>query len=176
MLVLGHPGSGKSLFTRVYAARLHYPRYTVVRVELRDADPAVSIQNQVEDQIRKDTGYDVNWADLVGNLPLSPPVVILDGYDELLQATGKLFTDYLDQVQRFQRDGLIQDRPVRVIVTSRITLIDKAIIPPGYASCALNPLTSPAGPNGSLAGTPTTPTTSGRPALTRLRFQITKSS
>ena len=143
LLILGHPGSGKSLLTRVYAARLQYPRYTVVRVELRDADPAVSIQKQVEDQIRKDTGYDVNWADLVGNLPLSPPVVILDGYDELLQATGKLFTDYLDQVQRFQRDGLIQDRPVRVIVTSRITLIDKAIIPPGSAVMRLESFDEP---------------------------------
>ena len=33
LLILGHPGSGKSLLTRVYAARLQYPRYTVVRVE-----------------------------------------------------------------------------------------------------------------------------------------------
>jgi hypothetical protein len=139
LLILGHPGSGKSLLTRVYAARLQYPRYTVVRVELRDADPTVSIQKQVEDQIRKDTGYDVNWADLADNLPLSPPIVILDGYDELLQATGRLFTDYLDQVQRFQRDALIQNRPVRVIVTSRITLIDKAIIPPGTTVMRLAP-------------------------------------
>ena len=139
LLILGHPGSGKSLLTRVYAARLQYPRYTVVRVELRDANPAVSIQKQVEDQIRKDTGYDVNWADLADNLPLSPPIVILDGYDELLQATGKLFTDYIDQVQRFQRDALISRRPVRVIVTSRITLIDKAIVPPGTTVMRLEP-------------------------------------
>ena len=143
LLILGHPGSGKSLLTKVYAARLEYPRYTVVRVELRDADPTVSIQKQVEDQIRKDTGYDVNWADLADNLPFSPPVVILDGYDELLQATGKLFTDYLDQVQRFQRDALIQNRPVRVIVTSRITLIDKAIIPPGTTVMRLEPFDEP---------------------------------
>ena len=143
LLILGHPGSGKSLLTRVYAARLEYPRYTVVRVELRDADPTVSIQKQVEDQIRKDTGFDVNWADLADNLPLSPPVVILDGYDELLQATGKLFTDYLDQVQRFQRDARIQNRPVRVIVTSRITLIDKAIIPPGTTVLRLDSFDEP---------------------------------
>jgi len=143
LLILGHPGSGKSLLTKIYSARLEYPRYTVVRVELRDADPTVSIQKQVEDQVRKDTGYDVNWADQADNLPLSPPVVILDGYDELLQATGKLFTDYLDQVQRFQRDALIQNRPVRVIVTSRITLIDKAIIPPGTTVVRLEPFDEP---------------------------------
>jgi len=143
LLILGHPGSGKSLLTKIYSARLEYPRYTVVRVELRDADPTVSIQKQVEDQVRKTTGYDVNWADQADNLPLSPPIVILDGYDELLQATGKLFTDYLDQVQRFQRDSLIQNRPVRVIVTSRITLIDKAIIPPGTTVVRLEPFDEP---------------------------------
>jgi hypothetical protein len=143
LLILGHPGSGKSLLTRVYAARLEYPRYTVVRVELRDANPDVSIQKQVEDQIYKDTGYSVNWADLTDNLPWSPPIVILDGYDELLQATGKLFTDYLDKVQRFQREALVQHRPVRVIVTSRITLIDKAIIPPGTTVMRLEPFDEP---------------------------------
>ena len=74
---------------------------------------------------------------------MSPPIVILDGYDELLQATGKLFTDYLDQVQRFQRDSLIQNRPVRVIVTSRITLIDKAIIPRGTTVVRLEPFDEP---------------------------------
>lgn len=143
LLILGHPGSGKSLLTKIYSARLEYPRYTVVRVELRDADPTVSIQKQIEDQVRKDTGYDVNWADLADNFPLSPPIMILDGYDELLQATGKLFTDYLDQVQRFQRDSLIQNRPVRVIVTSRITLIDKAIIPRGTTVVRLEPFDEP---------------------------------
>ena len=131
LLILGHPGSGKSLFTQVIAARLAYPQYTTVRVQLRDVNPDTDIQAQIEAQIRKDTGQDVNWADFAGNLAMNPPIVILDGYDELLQATGKLFADYLDQVRRFQHREAVQHRPVRVIVTSRITLIDKAIVPPG---------------------------------------------
>lgn len=139
LLILGHPGSGKSLLTQVYAARLSDPRYTVVRVELRDSDPSVRLQKQIEDQIRKDTGYDVSFADLADNLPFSPPVVILDGYDELLQSTGKLFTDYLDQVRQFQEEQLIQGRAVRVIVTSRLTLIDRAVVPPGTTVLRLEP-------------------------------------
>ena len=131
LLILGHPGSGKSLLTQVIAARLVYPRYTTVRVELRDVNPDADIQAQIEEQIRKDTGRDVNWADFADNLPLSPPVVILDGYDELLQATGNLFVDYLDRVRRFQHREAVQRRPVRVIVTSRMTLIDKAMVPSG---------------------------------------------
>ena len=131
LLILGQPGSGKSLLTQVIAARLTYPRYTTVRVELRDVNPDTDIQAQIEGQIRKDTGRDINWADFAGNLPLSPPVVILDGYDELLQATGNLFAGYLNQVRRFQHREAVQRRPVRVIVTSRMTLIDKAVVPPG---------------------------------------------
>ena len=117
LLILGHPGSGKSLLTQVVAARLAYPQYTTVRVELRDVNPDTDIQAQIEAQIRKDTGRDVNWADFADNLAMNPPIVILDGYDELLQATGKLFADYLEQVRRFQHREAIQRRPVRVIVT-----------------------------------------------------------
>ena len=131
LLVLGHPGSGKSLLTEIIAARLAYPFYTTVRVELRDINPDADIQAQIEAQIRKDTGRDVNWADFADNQVMNPPIVILDGYDELLQATGKLFADYLDQVRRFQHREAVQRRPVRVIVTSRITLIDKALVPLG---------------------------------------------
>jgi hypothetical protein len=131
LLVLGHPGSGKSLLTEVVAACLAYPQYTTVRVKLRDVDPDIDVQGQIEAQIREDTGRDVNWVDFTSDLALSPPVVILDGYDELLQATGKLFTGYLEDVRRFQYQQALQKRPVRVIVTSRITLIDKVLVPHG---------------------------------------------
>lgn len=130
LLILGHPGSGKSLLTQVLAARLAYPAYTTVRVELRDADTKMDIQGQIEAQIRKDTGEEISWTRFARTLP-SPPVVILDGYDELLQATGSVHADYLDQVRQFQEREADLRRPVRVIVTSRITLIDKVSIPRG---------------------------------------------
>ncbi|MCW2917010.1 MAG: hypothetical protein JWN52_5078, partial [Actinomycetia bacterium] len=47
------------------------------------------------------------------------PVIMLDGFDELLQATGIGQTDYLEQVARFQEREGDQGRPVAVIVTSR---------------------------------------------------------
>jgi hypothetical protein len=131
LLILGHPGSGKSLLTEVIAARLAYPQYTTVRVALRDVNPDLGIEAQIEAQIHDHTGRKVDWVDFAQNLAMSPPVVILDGYDELLQATGKLFTDYLLRVEKFQRREALNSRPVRVIVTSRVTLIDKAVVPPG---------------------------------------------
>jgi hypothetical protein len=132
LLILGHPGSGKSLLTEVLAGQLAYPAYTTVRVKLRDVDPDVSLLTQLESQIRTDTGgRSVTWADFAGGLSATPPVVILDGYDELLQATGKVFASYLDEVRQFQHQQAVQHRPVRVIVTSRLTLIDKAAVPLG---------------------------------------------
>ncbi|MFD0517061.1 NACHT domain-containing protein [Paractinoplanes durhamensis] len=131
LLVLGHPGSGKSLLTELIAARLSAPAFNTVRLELRDIDPEADIQAQIEEQIREDTGHDVNWVDFAKALAGNPPLIILDGYDELLQSTGKVFAGYLDKVQRFQTREMRLKRPVRIMVTSRLTLIDKAAIPDG---------------------------------------------
>jgi len=132
LLILGHPGSGKSLLTEVLAGHLAYPTYTTVRVKLRDVDPDVGLLTQLERQIQGDTGGRfIRWADFADGLSMSPPVVILDGYDELLQATGKVFASYLDELRQFQHQQAVQRRPVRVIITSRLTLIDKAAIPSG---------------------------------------------
>ncbi|MBP1782072.1 hypothetical protein J3R08_001922 [Micromonospora sp. HB375] len=131
LIVLGHPGSGKSLLTELIAARLLPPAFNTVRIELRDIDPDTDIQSQIENQIRADTGRDINWSAYSSRLVDSPPLIILDGYDELLQSTGKVFASYLESVQRFQTREALMRRPVRIIVTSRITLIDKASIPLG---------------------------------------------
>ena len=132
LLILGHPGSGKSLLTEMLAGHLGYPTYTTVRVKLRDVDPDVSLLTQLKAQIQEDTGgRSIEWADFAEGLSMCPPVVILDGYDELLQATGKVFAGYLDEIRLFQHQQAVQHRPVHVIVTSRLTLIDKAAVPLG---------------------------------------------
>ncbi|MEV7046689.1 hypothetical protein [Amycolatopsis sp. NPDC051061] len=131
LIILGQPGSGKSLLTEMLAARLASPEYNPIRVELRDINPDSDIQTQIEEQIRAETGREANWAELVGHCSGRPPLVILDGYDELLQASGKVFSTYLMSVANFQRRERVQGRPVRIIVTSRVTLIDKAEIPFG---------------------------------------------
>ena len=130
LIILGHPGSGKSLLTEVLAARLATPEFQPIRVRLREVS-AEDVQPQIEEQIRRETGRDINWADLADELAATPPVVILDGYDELLQASGRAFSDYLLRVRNFQAREAGQGRPVRAIVTSRVTLIDRARIPIG---------------------------------------------
>jgi hypothetical protein len=132
LVILGHPGSGKSLLTTVLSAQLMSNHYTAIRVPLREVDAEVGIIGQIQERIRwiTKTSED-SWAKLSGAFKNNPPLVILDGYDELLQASGKVFSNYLQEAQNFQKGEAEQRRPVRVIVTSRITLIDKAAIPRG---------------------------------------------
>jgi hypothetical protein len=132
LIILGQPGSGKSLLTSMLAARLIAPAssYTPIRVELRHINTEASIPAQIKDQVYKDTNLESSWGELANCLANRPPIAIFDGYDELLQATDKLFTGYLKDVEAFQKDELIRGQnPTRAIVTSRISLIDKAVIP-----------------------------------------------
>src|ERR1051325_7829850 len=132
LIILGHPGSGKSLLTQVLAARLFSPLHNPVRVELRDIQAENEITVQIEEQIHKDTGRTVQWTELTDHPSNRPDLVLFDGYDELLQASGKVFSGYLLKAQKFQeREISLGRNPIRVVVTSRITLINKAQLPHG---------------------------------------------
>lgn len=129
LIVLGQPGSGKSVLTKVLAAQLPPSDFLVVRVALRETPADADLQSQIEYAIRDLIGERVSWPELVRNARKALPVVILDGFDELLQATGVGETDYLRQVAHFQEREADLGRPVAVIVTSRTAVADRARIP-----------------------------------------------
>ena len=134
LIILGQPGSGKSLLTSMIAARHISLPFTSIRVELRHTNAEDPISAQIEGQIKRDTERSLDWITLRDHTADSPILVIFDGYDELLQATGNIFSGYLNEVKAFQRLQLTNSngqQSVRAVVTSRFTLIDKAIIPPG---------------------------------------------
>lgn len=132
MLILGHPGSGKSLLTTILSAHLMSKQFTAIRVPLREVNADADVVTQIEEAIRRITGVGVeSWIKLSALFKNCPPLVILDGYDELLQASGQVFASYIKEVQRFQEREAEQGRPLRIIITSRITLIDKATVPVG---------------------------------------------
>ncbi|MEW2377594.1 AAA family ATPase [Micromonospora sp. NPDC047812] len=139
LLVLGQPGSGKSVLTRVLAAQLPAADFMVVRVVLRDVYAAGELQDQIEQAVRNDTGERVDWPGLSRSAGDALPVVLLDGFDELLQATGVNQTDYLRRVAAFQRREADQGRPVAVLVTSRTSVADRAQPPPGTVAVRLEP-------------------------------------
>ena len=91
LLVLGQPGAGKSVLTRILAARLPAADFLVVRVRAaRCRRPTPTCRSQIEQAIRAGHRGDAlagpRWS---GRADGALPVVLLDGFDELLQATGR---------------------------------------------------------------------------------------
>ena len=126
VLVLGQPGSGKSLLTQILAARLPPSDFLVVRVALREVSADADLQTQIEQAIRAATGEQITWPTLVRSAGGAAPVVLLDGFDELLQTTGVSQSDYLERVQDFQLREADLGRAVVVLVTSRTAVADRA--------------------------------------------------
>ncbi len=139
LMVLGQPGAGKSVLTKVLAARLPAADFVPVRVALREVPADAEIQDQLEYAIRAVTGQRTEWPALARAANGATPVVLLDGFDELLQATGVSQSDYLLKVARFQQREADQGRPVVAIVTSRIAVADRVRYPEGTVALRLEP-------------------------------------
>lgn len=139
ILVLGQPGAGKSVLTRVLAARLPPSDFLAAHVPLRDVAAEFEIQRQIEEAILQATGEQMAWPALVRSNPDALPVVLVDGFDELLQATGVRQTDYLLRLADFQRREADQGRPVAIIVTTRTSVADRAQTPTGTLLVRLEP-------------------------------------
>src|SRR5208282_4290108 len=76
LLVLGQPGSGKSVLTQMLAARLPPAEFLVVRVVLREVAADADLQAQIEHAVRFATGEAVTWPDLARSAGDSLPVVL----------------------------------------------------------------------------------------------------
>jgi hypothetical protein len=139
LLVLGQPGAGKSVLTIILAARLPATGFLPVRVALRDARADHDLQDQLEQAVRDATGERVGWPELVRSAGTAVPVLLLDGFDELLQTTGVRQSDFLTRVARFQEREREQGRPVLALVTSRTAVADRAQHPPGTVALRLEP-------------------------------------
>ncbi|GAA0448955.1 hypothetical protein Aca07nite_80140 [Actinoplanes capillaceus] len=139
MLLLGQPGAGKSTLTKVLAARLPAADYLTVRVTLREVRAEAEIQDQIEQALRGAIGETVAWADLARDADAAMPVILLDGFDELLQATGLHQSDYLTRVAAFQQREARLGRPAAVVVTSRVAVADRARLPAGSLAARLEP-------------------------------------
>jgi hypothetical protein len=139
LLILGQPGSGKSVLTQMLAARLPPDKFLVVRVVLREVPADTDLQSQIEAAVRSATGESLNWPDLARSAAGALPVVLLDGFEELLQATGVSRSDYLDKVAEFQAREAALGRPVAVVVTSRTAVADRAKPPHGMVVARLEP-------------------------------------
>ncbi|GAA2385025.1 hypothetical protein [Dactylosporangium salmoneum] len=143
LVVLGQPGSGKSVLTRVLAATMPENDFLVVRVELRSVPADTSVQHQIEQALYQEIGERIGWAELSRSAGDALPVVLLDGFDELLQVTGVNQSDYLERVRQFQEREADVGRPVAAVVTSRTVVADRARFPDGTVVVRLEPFDEP---------------------------------
>ena len=81
MMLLGDPGAGKSMLTKVFAARLPDTGFTVVRVPLRRVTASARIAVQVQEALEEATGGRVPWPQLSDQSAGTIPVILLDGLD-----------------------------------------------------------------------------------------------
>ncbi|MEH1030148.1 AAA family ATPase [Micromonospora profundi] len=139
LVLLGHPGAGKSLLTEVLAARLPAQLFTTVRVPLRNVQADAPVHRQVAAAIELALREEITWRDLC-RATRNTVVLLLDGFDELVQATGVAQSDYLRQVAELQEQEWNSGQPVLVIVTSRTLVMDRTRIPDGTLLVRLEPL------------------------------------
>jgi hypothetical protein len=110
-----------------------------VRVELRTVRADATVQAQIEEALLAQLGERVSWPDLVRRAGTALPVVMMDGFDELLQATGQNWANYLEQLREFQQREAELGRPLAVLVTSRTVVADRARFPAGTVVVRLSP-------------------------------------
>ena len=139
LVILGQPGSGKSLLTKILPARLPPSEYLSIRVELGYVAPDATLLDQIEAALIRMTGMRIAWSDFVqaaGDVLL---IVILDGLDAMLQVTGISHSDYLEKVCDFQRREADLGRRIAVIATSRIVAAERFRFPVGTIAVKLEP-------------------------------------
>lgn len=134
LLVLGEPGGGKSLLTKILCARMISDTNVLIRIPLREVDVEKKIEEIVCEQLEHDGDASekierFKW--FAENFKQNPITLVFDGYDEVLQSTGNVYKRLLENIAAFQKECTRYGRSIRVIVTSRATLIDRADIPNG---------------------------------------------
>ncbi|WP_329012728.1 hypothetical protein OG271_03165 [Micromonospora rifamycinica] len=130
LIILGHPGAGKSLLTEIVAARLPSAAFTPILIRLRRVNADAELHQQIEAAIDATAKERISWGTLCRESPTTK-VVIFDGFDELIQATGVTQSGYIEKIARFQSEELLVGHPVIPIITSRTLVMDRARIPEG---------------------------------------------
>ena len=138
-MILGHPGSGKSLLLKVIAGRLPADLFTVVHVPLRIVDPSTHLYDQVQQALARYTGRQLDWADLSVFGDTTVRVLLLDGIDEMIDQVGVSRANYLEEIAEFQRRESALGRPVAVVVTGRTVLADRIRIPKDSLAVRIEP-------------------------------------
>jgi hypothetical protein len=143
IILLGNPGAGKSIFSKHFAEKLcNTNDFVPFLIRLRDV---ASNSTNVSEHINKGIAYsialtkDIDWIELAQLFKERIPVVILDGFDELMQSSNVELNNYVNTIKELQKTALTHDICLKVILTSRIAVMQDVSIPEGTTVVKLNP-------------------------------------
>ncbi len=134
IIILGNPGAGKSMLSKIFAARLlESADFVPFFIRLRDVTLSdTSPNNHINDGIKNTlTGsYSVDWISWAREFPNRISTIVLDGFDELLRATQTEINNYISKIKELQEKAFRDYGIVtRVILTSRLTVMQDVEIP-----------------------------------------------
>jgi SpoVK/Ycf46/Vps4 family AAA+-type ATPase len=124
VLLLGHPGSGKTLLCKVLLAQVSRTlTLQAVYVSLRAVSKIRPIEACIEEVLEREFGITQPFRDL--NRHERQLVIVFDGLDELLlNSELDEVNNFLLDIQRFQERCRADGQPVSVLVTSRTVVMD----------------------------------------------------
>ena len=142
LLILGTPGAGKTLLTKVIVARLPVARFTPIVVPLRRTADRIRPVKQIEAALDQLMNEEIRWGDLRRSVKSTTVVVVFDGFDELVQATGTAHSRYIEHIADFQdEEWSVHGVSIIPIITSRMLVMERATVPAGTTLIRLEDLT-----------------------------------
>jgi len=142
IIILGHPGAGKSMLSSQFAYKLiGNNEFIPFYIKLREVDSSTSdVDTHINQGISKTIAgnREINWADMAEKFPDKIAVIILDGFDELLRATQTQLNDYIINIQKLQKKAQTSGLNIRVVLTSRLTIMQDVSIPEDSLIIKLN--------------------------------------
>ncbi|AEI47082.1 hypothetical protein Runsl_0639 [Runella slithyformis DSM 19594] len=141
IVILGNPGAGKSMFSKVFTAKLcDTTDYIPFLIRLRDvASSSSNISEHINKGIAKTIGLqEINWIEWAKLFKTRIPVILLDGFDELMQSSSIELNGYINSIKALQETAIHNDICLKVILTSRIAVMQDVSIPDGTFILKLN--------------------------------------
>lgn len=133
IVILGNPGAGKSMLSKMLAGQLIQTNELIpFLIKLRNvASGTANIAEHISKGLSRsiESGTEINWLDWAKEFKDRKPVIILDGFDELMSFTQSELNNYLNLIKEFQEVALSHDISARVILTSRLTVMQEVHIP-----------------------------------------------
>jgi hypothetical protein len=143
IIILGNPGAGKSIFSKHFAEELcNTSDFVPFLIRLRDvASSSTNVSEHINKGIVQSFGYnkEIEWLDLAKLFKQRIPVIILDGFDELMQSSGIELNNYIVAIKELQGKAYTNGICLKVILTSRIAVMQDVSIPDGTTILKLNP-------------------------------------